>query len=127
MGNVPTAAFVHSEHRVEIVANFGVLSAREVSREEVDRLAETLLPFVHSVTVFAGRRYDFATGSAEVAGSEVRVWFQPHTLPDDGAEREALLERVLAEVDAWARTSAAHPPAQGEDLASRIIRGRSDE
>jgi hypothetical protein len=124
---VPTAAFVQSEDKVEIVANFGVLAAREVSREEVDRLADALLGIVQSVTVFTGRRYEFTTGAAEVAGSEVRVWFPPHTLPDDDAEREAMLERVLAEVDAWARASAARPPPDGEDLASRIIRGPSDQ
>lgn len=127
MEGVPTAAVVHSEHRVEIVVNFGILAAREASRDEVDRLAETLLPIVHAVTVFAGRRYEFATGSAEVAGYEVCVWFQPHTLPDDDAQRGALLERVLAEVDAWARASAARPPAYGDDLASRIIRGPSNQ
>ncbi len=123
MEGVPTAAYVASEARVEIVANFGILAAREVSRDEVDKLAEVLLRVVPSVTVFAGRRYEFASGSVEVANSEIRVSFLPHTLPDHGPERDAVIARVLEEVDAWARASAALAPAGGEDLASRIVRG----
>jgi hypothetical protein len=124
---VPTAAYLEpASSRVELVVNFGILAAREVSRTEVGTLAEVLLQIVGSATVFTGRRYEFATGAADVAGSEIRIWFPPHTLPEDEAERDALLARVLAEVDRWARTSAAHPPAEGEGLISRIIRGPAD-
>jgi hypothetical protein len=111
---------------VELVVNFGILAAREVSRAEVDTLADVLLQIVGSATIFAGHRYEFATGAADVAGSEIRIWFPPHTLPKAEAERDALLARVLAEVDRWARMSAVHPPAEGDDLVSRIIRGSAD-
>ena len=123
VASVPAAAYLVSGTEVEIVANFGVLAARDPTRDEIDTLADALLRIVPSFTVFNGRRYEFATGAAEVAGSEVRVSFPPHTLPGDRSEREALIARVLEEVDGWARASAASPPSEGEDLASRIIRG----
>ena len=126
MHGVPVAAYVESDAGPVIVANFGVLATREASRDEIDTLAEALLRIVPSVTVFSGRRYEFAAGAAEVAGPEVRISFQPHTLPDEGPERDATIARVVEQVVAWARAAAANPPTDGEDLAARFVRGGFD-
>ena len=126
MHGVPVAAYVDSAAGPQIVANFGVLAGREASRDEVDTLAEALLRIVTSVTVFTGRRYEYAAGAAEVAGHEVRISFQPHTLPDEGPERDQTVAHILEQVEAWARAAAANPPTEGEDLAARIVRGGFD-
>ena len=126
METIPVVAHVEAGAQPEVVANFGIVAAREISRDDVEALATAVLRVVSSVSVFAGRRYEFAAGAAEVVGVEVRVSFPPHTLPEQAGERNATIERVLAEVDAWARAAATAPASEGEDLAARIVRGRTD-
>ena len=123
----PFAAYVSQELPLELTANFGIFAGRNASRDDVDKLGEALLALVSGVTLFAGRRYEFAAGAAEVAAYEVKIRFPPFVLPTEPAEQEALVDKLLAAVDQWARDCAANPPAEGEDLTSRILRGSATE
>ena len=121
------AAYVSQESPLELTVSFGILAGREASRADVDSLGEALLALVSGVTLFAGRRYEFSRGAAEVAAYEVKIQFPASLLPTEPAEVGALIEKLLAAVDHWARDCAASPPAEGEDLASRILRGSATE
>jgi len=121
------AAYVSQESPLELTVNFGIFAGREASRDDVDRLGEALLALVSGFSLFAGRRYDLARGAAEVANYEVKIRFPTFILPTGSAEHEALLEKLLETLGLWARDRAASPPAEGEDLASRILRGSATE
>jgi hypothetical protein len=123
----PVAAYVSQESPLELTVNFGIFAGREAFRDDVDRLGEALLALVSGVTLFAGRRYEFAPGAAEVAAYEVEIRFPTFILPTETAEHEALVDKLLETVGLWARDCAASPPAEGEDLASRILRGSATE
>jgi len=121
------AAYVSQESPLELTVSFGIFAGREASRDDVDRLGEALLALVSGFSLFAGRRYELARGAAEVANYEVKIRFPTFILPTGSAEHEALLEKLLETVGLWARDCAASPPAEGEDLASRILRGSATE
>jgi hypothetical protein len=123
----PFAAYLSQDSPLELTVNFGVFAGRDASRDDVDKLGEALLHLVSGVTLFAGRRYEFARGAAEVAAYEIKIQFPDSMLPSEPAEHEALTDKLLAAVDQWARACAATPPAKGEDLASRIVRGSATE
>jgi hypothetical protein len=123
----PVAAYVSQESPLELTVNLGIFAGREAFRDDVDRLGEALLALVSGVTLFAGRRYEFAPGAAEVAAYEVEIRFPTFILPTEPAEHEALVDKLLETVGLWARDCAASPPAEGEDLASRILRGSATE
>ena len=127
MDTEPVAAYVSQESPLELTVNFGIFAGREAFRDDVDRLGEALLALVSGVTLFAGRRYEFAPGAAEVAAYEVEIGFPTFILPTEPAEHEALVDKLLETVGLWARDCAASPPAEGEDLASRILRGSATE
>ncbi len=126
MDTEPVAAYVSQESPLELTVNFGIFAGREAFRDDVDRLGEALLALVSGVTLFAGRRYEFAPGAAEVAAYEVEIRFPTFILPTELAEH-ALVDKLLETVGLWARDCAASPPAEGEDLASRILRGSATE
>ena len=121
------AAYVSQESPLELTVSFGIFAGREASRDDVDRLGEALLALVSGFSLFAGRRYELARGAAEVAAYEVKIGFPTFIVPTGSAEHEALLEKLLETVGLWARDCAASPPAEGEDLASRILRGSATE
>ncbi len=127
MDTEPVAAYVSQESPLELTVNFGLFAGREAFRDDVDRLGEALLALVSGVTLFAGRRYEFASGAAEVAAYEVEIRFPTFILPTEPAEHEALVDKLLETVSLWARDCAASPPAEGEDLAARIVRGSATE
>jgi hypothetical protein len=121
------AAYVSQESPLELTVSFGIFAGREAAREDVDKLGEALLALVSGVSLFAGRRYEFAAGAAEVAAYEVEIQFPTYILPTDPKEHEALVTKLLETVGLWARDCAATPPAEGEDLASRLLRGSATE
>ena len=123
----PIAVYVSRDSPLELTVNFGVFAGRKASRNDVERLGEALLVLVSGVTLFAGRRYEFAPGAAEVAAYEVEIRFPTVIVPTEPTEHEALVAKLLETVSLWARDCAANPPAEGEDLASRILRGSATE
>ena len=127
MDTEPIAAYVSQESPLELTVNFGIIAGREPSRDDVDRLGEALLALVSGVTLFSGWRYEFASGAAEVGAYEVEIRFPPFIVPTEAAEHKALVDQLLETASLWARACAATPPAEGEDLASRLLRGPSTE
>jgi hypothetical protein len=67
-----TAVYVSQESPLELTVNFGVFAGRSASRDDIERLWNLLQTHVSGVTVFAGRRYEFAHETAEVAAYEDR-------------------------------------------------------
>jgi hypothetical protein len=118
----PTPVYVSQESPLELTVNFGLFAGRKASRAEIDKLGAALLTHVSGATLFAGRRYEFANGSAEVAAHEVRVQFPPFVLPSNPAEQDELVAKLLETISQWTRESATSPPPDGEDLAARILR-----
>jgi hypothetical protein len=59
-----TVAFIGDTEnsKVEVVVNFGLLTGREATIAEVDRLARRLLDHVDDVTVVACRRHELTRG-----------------------------------------------------------------
>jgi hypothetical protein len=62
-----------------IVVNFGVLSGREATMAEVDRLARRLLRAVERVTVTACRRHELAGGRESVVHQVIVERLEPAT------------------------------------------------
>jgi hypothetical protein len=121
------AAYVSQESPLKLAVSFGIFAGREAAREDVDKMGEALLALVSAVSLFAGRRYEFAPGAAEVAAYEVEIQFPTYILPTDPAEHEVLVAKLLETASSWARDCAATPPAEGEDLASRLLRGSATD
>ncbi len=93
-----TIAFVRpsSDGNSEVVVNFGLLSGREATIAEVDRLARRLCQVTGDVRVHAVRTHDVGPGSESVVHQVVAE------VPD-GLDSEAL--RAISEE--WARECAA--------------------
>ncbi|MGH3131983.1 MAG: hypothetical protein ACRDNX_14310 [Gaiellaceae bacterium] len=96
---------VHEPPALEFAVNFGIFAGREVSRLELERLAESLLAEVGSASLFSELRYAVGQEST-VELHQVRVEIAPEALPA-GAEPDALRARVEQIIAEWARSSIA--------------------
>jgi hypothetical protein len=123
----PIAVKVSRESPLEVTVNFGILAKRETSPSEIEKLGEMLLEVVSGVTLFAGHRYEFSQGAPESTAYEVKIEFPSFVLPTEQPELEPLVDKLLERVALWAHESAARPPAEGEDLATRIAREAATE
>ena len=101
----PVAVERREPESLEICINFGIFVGREVSRPEIDELAETLREEIGAFTVFAGRRYEWGD-RIEAALYEVRVAVPYFALPTDAGERDTLVRRLIAAASVWARRCA---------------------
>ena len=100
----PSIAFAVAAHDgpgLEVRVNFGVFAGRQATPAEIDRLGERLLGELETVTVVAEERHEFGRG-VEASLLQVRIELAAEDLPPDGAERDAIGERVLAHAEAWA-------------------------
>jgi hypothetical protein len=79
-----------------IVVNFGVLSGREATQAEVDRLGRQLLRALPSVSVSACRRHELGDGHESIVHQVVVEGIDP-----------ALAGDLVAVCDAWATDCAA--------------------
>jgi hypothetical protein len=86
---------------IEIRVNFGVFAGRQATDAEIDDLAGDLLHLVRRASVVSVRRHELENGS-EAAVHQVKVSVDPEDALEP-ADRDALAERLLALVDAWAR------------------------
>src|SRR5712692_5705248 len=100
---------------VEIGVNFGVLSGREATRAEVDRLARQLLPLLGEVSIVSEQRYEVGAG-LEVCLHQVRIEVAPARLPSEPGALEELTARVVALAEAWALDCAAERHAEVTEL-----------
>jgi hypothetical protein len=127
MDTEPTIARVSQESPLELTVDFGLFAGRDASHDDIGRLGEALLGLVSGVTLFVGRRYEFAHEAAEVAAYQVEIRFPTYILPTEPAEHDALVGKLLEAASTWAHECAATPPAEGEDLAARLLRGSATE
>lgn len=79
-----------------IVVNFGVLSGREATQAEVDRLGRRLLGSLPRVSVSACRRHELAAGHESIVHQVVVEGLDP-----------AVADEVVGICDAWATDCAA--------------------
>jgi hypothetical protein len=82
---------------IEVVVNFGVLTGREATQAEVDRLARTIQPEVEQLAIVSARRHEY-TDTSDTVVHQVLV---QATGPDGSAER------IRAMCEEWAADCAA--------------------
>ena len=80
--------------------NFGIFAGREVSRREIERLGEALLPMVAGVSIAAEHRYALGQRST-VALHQVHVEIAPDALPADERDVEQLRARIARTLEQW--------------------------
>ena len=90
-------------HSVEIRVNFGVFAGREATPAELDELAHELIREVSEVSIVSEQRHEVSP-NVEAAVHQVRVELADDGLPPAGPERDALVDRLVAAADRWART-----------------------
>ncbi len=88
---------------IEIRVNFGLLTGREATPAEIERLARGLLDLVERVTVVSETRYEIDRHS-EAAVHQVRIAVEQG--PAAG-RREELELRLIESAEKWARRCAA--------------------
>ena len=85
---------------LEFNVNFGIFAGREVSRREIERLGEALLPMVSGVSIAAEHRYELGERSA-VALHQVHVEIGRDSLPAEERDIERLRSRIAEALAAW--------------------------
>jgi hypothetical protein len=100
-----TMAFAADEEPagLGIRVNFGVFGGRDATSAELDELGKLLVPEVGDVSIVSEQRHEMSA-DAEVVVHQVRVAIPPEGVPRDGAERQALCERLLGLSEIWARS-----------------------
>ena len=86
-------AFVtaHEGSRLELLVNFGILTGREATQAEIDRLARTLTPTPDRLAIAAERRHEYAEGTETVVNI---VSVETDAAPDDDSEAPGALRGV---------------------------------
>lgn len=85
---------------LEFSVNFGIFAGREVSRREVERLGEVLLPMLDGVSISSEHRYELGDHST-VALHQVRIEVGPEALPSEESDIERLRSRIAEEIGSW--------------------------
>jgi hypothetical protein len=85
---------------LEFDVNFGIFAGREVSRREVERLGEALLPMVDGVSISAEHRYELGEHST-VSLHQVHVEVGTDALPDEERDVERLRARLAGALEEW--------------------------
>jgi hypothetical protein len=86
---------------LEIRCNFGIFAGREATPAELDDLAHALLGLVHDVAVVSEQRREVGP-DCEAALHQVRIELMADELPEDDAEVERLIGRLMQETERWA-------------------------
>jgi hypothetical protein len=85
---------------LEFSVNFGIFAGREVSRREIERLGEALMPMLEGVSISAEHRYELG-GHSTVALHQVRIEVGPEGLPAGEDDIERLRSRLATTVGDW--------------------------
>jgi hypothetical protein len=88
---------------LEIRCNFGIFAGREATPAELDDLAHTLLTMVHGISVVSEQRREVGPAT-EAALHQVRIEVTRDELPDEDAEVERLIGRLMQETERWAES-----------------------
>jgi hypothetical protein len=92
---------------LEIVVNFGILTGREATQAEIDRLARMVLPDTAPLSIVAARRHEYSSESETVVHQVVL---------QAGDAGPASSEKLLAACEAWAADCAADRHVEPLDL-----------
>ncbi len=88
---------------IDVRVNFGIFAGRTVTAAEIDRLGQSLLDEIETVTILSEERYEISK-AAEASAHQVRIEIPETGVPKPGTEaRERLQTRVIERVDHWAR------------------------
>jgi hypothetical protein len=87
---------------MQFAVNFGVFAGREVTRLELERLAQALLALVPAATILSEQRLELGRRS-EALLHQVRVEIAQDALPA-GGDVEALRRRLAALLTDWSRS-----------------------
>jgi hypothetical protein len=91
----------------DVVVNFGIVTGREATQAEVDRLARSLLPEAEPLSIVATRRHAYADGRETVVHQ---------VIVESGARDRALAEPLRLACEAWASDCAADRRLEVLDL-----------
>lgn len=100
---------------LEIRVNFGIFAGRPATQAEIDDLGHELVPEVGEVSIVAEERHELSEES-EAALHQVRIEIDADRLPPEGAARAALLRRLVAVSERWARSCIADRHAEVSEL-----------
>jgi hypothetical protein len=106
---------------LEFDVNFGIFAGREVSRREIERLGEALLPMVDGVSVSAEHRYELG-GRSTVALHQVHVEIGHDALPADERDVESLRSRLAKAIQEWLDDSLTR--VSGQELTHQEVLAR---
>jgi hypothetical protein len=106
---------------LEFQINFGIFCGREVSRREVERLGDVLMPMLEGVSISSEHRYELG-GHSAVALHQVRVEVGPDGLPSDEADIEHLRHRIAETIAAWLESCLTL--ASGQELTYQEVLAR---
>lgn len=85
---------------LEFQVNFGIFAGREVSRRELERLGDVLLPMLRGVSISSEHRYELG-GHSTVQLHQVRIEVGPDALPADEGDIERLRHRIADAIGEW--------------------------
>jgi hypothetical protein len=85
---------------LEFSVNFGIFAGREVSRREIERLGEVLMPMLEGVSISSEHRYELG-GHSTVALHQVRIEVGREALPNDEGDIERLRTRIAEVTGDW--------------------------
>jgi hypothetical protein len=89
-----------NDRGLEVRANFGIYTGREVTPAELDELGQVLLAEIGEVSVVAEQRHEVGA-HVGAALHLVRIEVDEEQVPSDPGERERLAERVVELVEDW--------------------------
>jgi len=94
-----------SRPQIAVHVNFGVVTGREATLAEIDRLAASLLDRVEHVTIVSEVRHEIDRHS-EAAVHQVRIEVPPQGVPAD----DELEQWLVDQAEYWARLCVADRP-----------------
>jgi hypothetical protein len=119
----PSAVFVvapHEQPEIEIRINFGIYAGRDVTRSEIDRLADQLLDKIEGVTIVAEERHEIGHGRdtmlVEAFVHQVKIEVDAGRAPTDAKARRELEVQLLERADYWLRLCVADRHGETAEL-----------
>ena len=100
---------------LEIRVNFGIFAGREATPAEIDDLGRLLLPDVAEVSIVSEQRHEISE-DVEVALHQVRIEIAEDDLPAEGADVDALADRLVGKAERWAEACFAERHADVTEL-----------
>ena len=100
---------------LELRINFGVFAGRDATAAELEELAKLLVPQLGEVAIVSEERHEVADGK-EVVLHQVRIEVPSDRVPEDGNERAALEEKLVATAEFWTRACVADRHADITEL-----------